>query len=72
MAAGTIAAPGTEAGPCADEDCGHRYCNFTREDAGRKCAHCDKPIGYDARFYVIDRDELGAVVLAHAACHEEA
>lgn len=74
MAAGILSGPGTEYGPCEGE-CQHRDCGETRRMAEAECAHCDKPIGYDVRFYRIRELEeanniYAAQVFAHAACEE--
>jgi hypothetical protein len=68
MAAGTLPKPGTEYGPC-DPDCAHRDCAETRRMATENCGICQKPIGYDVRFYdEHGRDERN---LVHAACLED-
>lgn len=67
MAAMSLAAPGTEAGPCLDSGCGHRYCRLCREAAREPCGYCGEKIGYDRRHYVTQG--LGSV---HATCHEAA
>jgi hypothetical protein len=41
---------------------------MTREDAATPCRFCQKPIGYDKRFY---RSRLSGS-MAHAMCLEEA
>ncbi len=65
MAAITLAAPGTEPGPCLDEGCGHRYCRLVRRQAEEKCGICEVRIGYDRRYY--GDGEFGSV---HATCYE--
>ena len=50
MAAGVLSAPGTEFGTCA-EPCLPTDCAGTRSIAETICRFCDKPIGYDRRFY---------------------
>jgi hypothetical protein len=64
MAAGRLPVPGSEFGPCP-EPCQHIDCAATREDAAQVCRICDKPIGYEVRFY------QSAGQLVHAACLEE-
>lgn len=68
MAAGTIAAPGTHAGPCEGE-CAHTDCAKTREMAATICGLCQKPIGYDRRFY--SDTFMGVEALYHAPCLED-
>jgi hypothetical protein len=63
MAAGVLAKPGTEFGPCA-EPCQHTDCAGTRRIATTVCRFCNKEIGYDRRFY----NDEGYV---HAACLED-
>lgn len=75
MAAGTLAAPGTQAGPCA-EDCQHTDCAATRAMADAECAYCDEPIGYETRFYRVREIEESSPkyatrpIYAHARCEE--
>lgn len=78
MAAGTLAAPGTEYGPC-EGDCEHTDCAGNRKIAAAECVHCDDPIGYGVRFYRVDtqwvhKDDRGrthyGAVYAHASCEE--
>lgn len=61
MAAGTLPAPGTEYGPCADT-CEHSDCAQTREMAGTTCRLCPEAIGYETAFF---REDEG---LVHAVC----
>lgn len=63
MAAGVLAKPGTEFGPCA-EPCQHTDCAGTRRIATTVCRFCNKEIGYDRRFY----NDEGYV---HTACLED-
>jgi hypothetical protein len=63
MAAAVLSAPGTEFGTCA-EPCLHTDCAGTRSIAETICRFCDKPIGYDRRFY----NDAGYV---HASCLED-
>lgn len=78
MAAATLPAPGTEYGPCDDEDCGHRDCTTTRWHRDSVCHWCGDPIGYETRYYRTDafptmRDSAGRrFSLVHARCEEEA
>lgn len=80
MAAGILSAPGEPYGPCAD-DCRHHDCALTRKMAASLCPRCEKPIGYDVRFYRVDAEPSGDVLtdatgepysLAHALCVEVA
>jgi len=66
MAAGRLASPGTEFGPC-ESTCEHVDCNATRTMAESICHFCQKPIGYDKRFYM-EPDKT----LVHAICFEDA
>ena len=74
MAAGVLAAPGTEYGPC-DSECRHTDCALTRAMADDLCTICGEPIGYDIRFYG-ERVTNGAINAVngyryqHAACIE--
>ncbi len=71
MAAGIMAAPGTERGPC-EGGCEHRDCATTRRWAESDCWYCDEPIGYEVRFYSLTmRDAEGRRRLVHARCEEE-
>lgn len=68
MAAGSLASPGTEVGPCADP-CEHRDCATTRRMAETACVHCSDPIGYGTSFYNVTPDgEPVWSKLAHAGC----
>lgn len=64
MAAGRLPKPGSEVGPCEGE-CKHKDCAETRSMAGAICPICDKPVGYETRFY----HSTGELV--HAACLED-
>ncbi len=66
MAAGRLAAPGTEFGPCVDK-CEHRDCAATVRTANAICHHCDEPIGWDSGFFAEDD---GSYV--HELCELEA
>jgi hypothetical protein len=68
MAAGALPKPGTKYGPCKDA-CGHRDCAAIRENVAAVCSFCDKPIGYDTRFY---QGEPGQSKWVHADCLERA
>jgi hypothetical protein len=63
VAAGVLSKPGTEYGPC-NQPCHHTDCAGTRTIAETVCRFCDKPIGYDRRFY----NDEGYV---HASCFED-
>lgn len=68
MAAGFMPAEtGTEFSPCP-KGCGHRDCDATHRRAEAICHHCDKPIGWEARFY--DVGVPGKVSHVHALCEE--
>ena len=62
MAAGRLASPGSEFGPC-ENDCSHVDCKATRTMAESTCHICKKKIGYEKRFY-IEPDKT----LVHAIC----
>jgi hypothetical protein len=64
MAASTIPAPGTDLGPCIDEQCGHTDCAASRQQAAALCRWCAKPIGYETRWYTVVGGQ------AHAECEE--
>jgi len=66
MAAGILPKPGTKVGPCA-KSCKHIDCAETRTMAARVCPICEKPIGYDTRFYQHGTLEE----LTHAVCLED-
>lgn len=68
MAFGFMAAPGTPAGPCAGT-CAHLDCAATRAAAASLCRYCQRPIGYDVRYYLDPEDRQRRV---HADCHEDA
>lgn len=63
MAAGSLAAPGTEYGPCS-EPCRHEQCKSTNAMAERPCSICEKPIGFDTPFY----QDGSWQVLTHQIC----
>lgn len=68
MAAGYIAAPGTEVGPC-EVPCQHRDCASTRLMAEGLCRYCNQPIGYETGFFA---DERHRGELVHANCELKA
>ena len=68
MAASALPAPGSEYGPCA-EPCAHTDCAHTRGMAAAVCPLCEKPIGYERRFY--NEGEPGGFDLVHALCLED-
>ncbi len=76
MAATSIAAPGTEFGPCLDVYCGHPGCNANRAAATCICRICNDPVGYDVRMYDEWRDQPNANgtnrhdFFIHALCYE--
>lgn len=72
MAAGTLPKPGSEYGPCVDENCGHRDCDSTRKMLDAKCKYCHEAIGCERRFYILPTEQTGQVELVHASCHEDA
>lgn len=51
-----IPAIGTDLGPC-EGVCEHTDCAANRREANASCAICSKPIGYETRFYQIERDD---------------
>jgi hypothetical protein len=63
MAAGFFSPPGHPAGPCKGR-CDHDDCAYIRDSAQIRCTICNRPIGYDTRFY-----RQGAV-FNHALCEE--
>jgi len=65
MAASALPRPGTQLGPCEDT-CEHRDCAATRALAAAPCFDCGQPIGYDTRFYQLDKDAYSHYVCAHA------
>lgn len=68
MAAGILPPEtGSEFSPC--EVCEHTDCKAIKELARSICMYCDKPIGWDVRFYQTDKGRLQHV---HAICHEKA
>lgn len=67
MAAGMMPPEtGSEFSPCVK--CEHRDCAATRVTAASICRHCDKPIGWDVRFY--KDDEAAGSEWMHALCEE--
>lgn len=50
MAAGMLADPGTEYGPCS-ESCTHRDCAASRNQSATACRICGGPIGYRRLFF---------------------
>ena len=68
MAAGILPKPGTKHGPC--KRCEHIDCRQTRRDAESLCRVCQRPIGYQTRFYR-ETDPPGRNNLVHAACVEQ-
>ena len=62
--AGIIGRPGTRNGPCIAK-CNHKDCDASRQQAASICWLCEKPVGFDTRFYAAD----GGFV--HALCLEE-
>lgn len=75
MAAGRLPEPGSEYGPC-EHDCEHLDCAETMRQAASICWRCEKPIGFQRRYYRMqDGTEAGAVgesYLVHAGCEEAA
>ncbi len=69
MAAGVLAPPGTEYGPC-EQACEHTDCRATREEAATPCSICQEPIGYGQRFYKADDWHPTVPRLEHASCAE--
>lgn len=63
--------PGSTYGPCI-WPCPHRDCAEMREDAEQKCELCQKPIGYETKFYRrgLDQYVSGPVIfkVAHQIC----
>lgn len=67
MAAGVLAKPGAEYGPCMKR-CKHLDCKETRREAASACRFCAKAIGFDSAFF---RSRLSGD-LAHRHCLEDA
>lgn len=69
MAAGILPKPGSEY-LCRGK-CEHIDCNHIRQDAAAVCRICQKPIGFEKRFYR-DTDPQGHETgqLVHALCLE--
>ena len=65
MAAGSLPEPGTKLGPCK-AGCAHLDCEETREMAKTNCRICQKPIGYETRFF----QEGSMRELVHEECLE--
>lgn len=73
MAAVSIPAPGTPLGPCPttkgrhELTCGHLDCRDSRRTAAKVCRICNRPIGYDTRYYVagdnVEPDHTHAICL---------
>jgi hypothetical protein len=53
--------PGAKDGPCKG-NCKHLDCKATKQEAECLCTHCQKPIGFETKFY-IDRPESGISVV---------
>lgn len=70
MAASYLAAPGTDAGPCAEE-CQHTDCAETRQWAAQPCFYCQEAIGYERGFYSQPRSAGGPFPLSHSTCYQE-
>lgn len=70
MAAAALPEPGTEFGPCEDQNCGHTDCAQTRAMAAVICPDCSEPIGYDRRFFqdVDEGEQADWTRLAHELC----
>lgn len=65
-----LSEPGTEYGPCADTNCGHEDCGWTRAMAEGKCRICGQPIGYGRPAYRDPDQEpnTGPVAYVHVGC----
>lgn len=63
MAPARIDAPGQPYGPCAKR-CKHVDCAESRRIADALCGWCKKKIGYETKFYGIDKPR-------HADCEQE-
>lgn len=69
-----IPEPGTNLGPCL-KPCRHRDCAQSRADSEKICRYCEKPIGYETRYYADGPEGKPFSALAHALCvwkHHEA
>lgn len=73
MAAGILSKPGAEYGPCVDA-CEHLDCKSLRTIAESVCPLCQKPVGYERRFYHITPDLVAGIedAYGHASCVEDA
>jgi len=78
VAAGTIAAPGTQYGACGVENneptCEHPECWTSHGMATSPCVYCQKPIGYETGFFNVtsyDERNVGVQTLAHELCEYE-
>lgn len=69
MAAGSLAEPGAEYGPCA-EDCEHTDCEATRNQAKSECVTCFEEIGYGRLFFDLYLND-GPGPLQHQDCAYE-
>jgi len=70
MAAGALARPGTEFGPCI-EPCEHEDCKQIRLMAKMHCEVRGEPIGYERRYYLRgDPSSPDTTRLVHAVCVE--
>lgn len=75
MAAGILPPEtGSEFSPCLK--CEHVDCAAVRVTAGSICRHCDKPIGWETRFYKDDNrlyrtgEVAAGAEWVHALCEE--
>ena len=66
-----LSKPGTECGPCVGK-CKHKDCAENRSMAATPCVYCDKPIGYDTKYYsdttYDDDGKLTARIYYHFIC----
>ena len=69
MAAGIISKLGTLFGHCRNE-CKHIDCKEMRKMTDSICPECGKKIGYEIRFYSVEKDTEPSVY-AHANCIEK-
>lgn len=66
MAATMIERPGVGMGPCLE--CKHEDCAEYRAEAASPCAICEKPIGYDTRFFCDVTDDPRKPRRTHMVC----
>jgi len=66
MAAMSIEKPGVGSGPCLE--CKHEDCAENRELAEAPCAICNKPLGYNVRFFRDNNNDGKGLRNTHMVC----